>query len=215
MEKRYGNCVCHNRYSSLNAKGLCPEGAKDRHKKSAESKGFVIKEKENDINGSIKNDSRSSSCFSLLEEAVKATPIEKKKAKINRVSENKKRELAILAEIKKCKIDLHGKECEFCGKQGEVDLFHIIGVGDKKHATNPENLLLSCRFCHLIWGANDFEKIIKFNNFDDIMNRLKALDSGKYWKFRHKIEKHVIMRYFETKDKTDLNRLGIKFVSPL
>lgn len=47
------------------------------------------------------------------------------------------------------------------------------------------------------------------------MNRLKALDSGKYWKFRHKIEKHVIRKYFDTKDKTDINRLGIKFVSPL
>ncbi len=203
MEKRYGNCVCHNRYSSLNAKGLCPEGAKDRHKKSAESKGFVIKEKENECN------ERS------LETGMPIRPIESKKAKINRVSENKKHELAILAQIKKSKIAAQGSKCEMCEKQGEVDLFHIIGVGDKKHATNPDNLLLSCRFCHLIWGANDFEKILKLNNFDDIMNRLKALDSGKYWKFRHKIEKHVLKKYFDTKDKTDMNRLGIKFVSPL
>ncbi len=43
----------------------------------------------------------------------------------------------------------------------------------------------------------------------------KALDSGKYWKFRHKIEKHVLKKYFDTKDRTDLDRLGIKFISPL
>jgi len=201
MEKRYGNCVCHNRYSSLNAKGLCPEGARERNNLVAINKGF--KEKENECN------ERS------YETGIPIRPIESKKAKINRISENKKHELAFLAEIKKSKIAAQGSKCEMCEKQGEVDLFHIIGVGDKKHATNPENLLLSCRFCHLIWGANDFEKILKFNNFDDIMNRLKALDSGKYWKFRHKIEKHILKKYFDTKDKTDLNRLGIKFVSPL
>lgn len=51
MEKRYGNCTCHGRYSSLNAKGLCPEGARERHRKSAESKGFTIKEKSNEHRG--------------------------------------------------------------------------------------------------------------------------------------------------------------------
>lgn len=214
MNKKYGYCVCHNRYSSLNARGLCPDGARDRHKKSAESKGFVIKDKDGRIeiianhgDSRVQESNEQIQCEQRFDKKVKA--------KINRVSENKKHELAILAEIKKRKIGIQGKECEFCGKQGEVDLFHIIGVGDKKHATNPENLLLSCRFCHLVWGANDFEKILKFNNFDDIMNRLKALDSSKYWKFRHKIEKHVLKKYFDTKDKADINRLGIKFLSPL
>jgi hypothetical protein len=44
LDKRYGNCVCHNRYSSLNAKGLCPEGARERNNLVAINKGFVIKE---------------------------------------------------------------------------------------------------------------------------------------------------------------------------
>lgn len=201
MEKRYGNCVCHNRYSSLNAKGLCPEGARERNNLVAINKGF--KEKENECN------ERS------YETGIPIRPIESKKAKINRISENKKHELAVLAEIKKSKIAAQGSKCEMCEKQGEVDLFHIIGVGNKEFAINEDNLLLSCRFCHLIWGANDFEKILKFNNFYDIMNRLKSLDSGKYWKFRHKIEKHVLKKYFDTKDRTDLDRLGIKFISPL
>jgi hypothetical protein len=214
MDKRYGYCVCHNRYSSLNAKGLCPEGVRERHKKSAESKGFVIKENDrgieivtNQVDRRIQESNEQIQCEQRFNKKVKA--------KINRVSESKVKENTELAKIKKAKIEEFGEKCEMCEKHGSVDLFHIIGVGDKKHATNPENLLLSCRFCHLIWGANDFEKILKFNNFNDIMNRLKALDSGKYWKFRHKIEKHVIKKYFDTKDKTDLDRLGIKFVSPL
>jgi len=41
MKQRYGYCQCHNRLSSLNAKDLCPEGAKNRRKHSAESKGIV------------------------------------------------------------------------------------------------------------------------------------------------------------------------------
>jgi hypothetical protein len=41
MKQRYGYCQCHNRLSSLNSKGLCPEGAKERRKHSAESKGIV------------------------------------------------------------------------------------------------------------------------------------------------------------------------------
>jgi len=212
MEKRYGNCVCHNRYSSLNTKGLCPEGARERNNLVAINKVFKVKDDDNE--GSERR-IKFGGEDNKYEEIITPATYKSKKAKINRVSENKKHELSILAEIKKRKIGIQGKECEFCGKQGEVDLFHIIGVGDKKHATNPDNLLLSCRFCHLVWGANDFEKILKFNNFDDIMSRLNALDSGKYWKFRHKIEKHVIKKYFYTKDKTDLDRLGIKFVSPL
>lgn len=213
MEKRYGNCVCHNRYSSLNAKGLCPEGARERNNLVAINKGFKVKEDDNERSeGNARIEFGGENKY---EEIITPATYKSKKAKINRVSENKKHELAVLAQIKKSKIAAQGSKCEMCEKQGEVDLFHIIGVGDKKHATTPENLLLSCRFCHLIWGANDFEKILKFNNFDDIMNRLKSLDSGKYWKFRHKIEKHVLKKYFDTKDKTDLDRLGIKFVSPL
>jgi hypothetical protein len=201
--------------SSLNAKGLCPIGAKERHERSAESKGFTIKKKDDDINGSIKNDSRDSTNNRLLEETTKTSPINKAKIKINNISKIKVIELAELAKIKKCKISLQGKNCELCEKQGEVDLFHIIGVGDKKHSTNETNLLLSCRFCHLVWGANDWAKIVKFKNFNEIMERLKSLDEGKYWKFWHKIEKHVIEQYFKTGDKTQIERLGIKFIKPL
>lgn len=114
----------------------------------------------------------------------------KKKTKINPISKVKAAEIALLGNIKKQKIEVQGKVCEMCGKHGEVDLFHIIGVGDKKHSTNEKNLSLSCRFCHLVWGANDWSKIVKFKNFDEIMERLKSLDEGKYWKLKHKIEKY-------------------------
>jgi hypothetical protein len=203
IAKRYGYCICHNAMSSLNAKGLCPIGAKERHEKSALSKGFTIKKKDDECN------ERS------LEKRMPIRSVESKKIKINNISKVKVIELAELAKIKKCKISLQGTNCELCGKSGEVDLFHIIGVGDKKHSTNETNLLLSCRFCHLVWGANDWAKIVKFKNFNEIMERLKSLDEGKYWKLWHKIEKHVIEQYFKTGDKTEIERLGIKFIKPL
>jgi len=64
-------------------------------------------------------------------------------------------------------------------------------------------------------SMDDIEFFKKDKSKMQLRNRLKALDSGKYWKFRHKIEKHILKKYFDTKDKTDLNRLGIKFVSPV
>ncbi len=117
--------------------------------------------------------------------------VTKKKTKIKPISKDKAAEISLLGIIKKQKIEVQGKVCEMCGKHGEVDLFHIIGVGDKKHSTNPINLILSCRFCHLVWGANDWSKIVKFKNFDEIMERLKSLDEGKYWKLWHKIEPFI------------------------
>jgi hypothetical protein len=207
IEKRYGYCICHDKYSPLNSKGLCPIGAKERHERSAASKNMVVKKKrnekeikkENGFDNALRNDiHKSLGIFStvygdyrkpqLAMEVQKQAA--KKKTKINHISKEKAKENTELARLKKTKILEIGKTCEMCGKHGEVDLFHIIGVGDKKHSTNPVNTILSCRFCHLVWGANDWSKIVKFKNFDEIMERLKSLDEGKYWKLKHKIDEY-------------------------
>ena len=186
LEKRYGYCICHNKMSSLNAKGLCQTGAKERHEKSAESKGLTIKKIYNGV-CITERKGRMEGCNRICGSKEK---IIKQKTKIKPISKDKATEIKLLSEIKKQKIQKIGRKCEICDKHGEVDLFHIIGVGDKKHSTNENNLLLSCRLCHLIWGANDWSKIVKFKNFNEIMERLKSLDEGKYWKLKHKIENY-------------------------
>lgn len=217
--KKYGICICHDKFNPINSKGLCPIGAKERHKKSAESKGLTAKEKENDeelrksrsqgtsiypLRGRLrtKEPKTSKSFGSILQQklereneasVLKAEKTKKyplKKTKIKPVSKDKAIELSRLAQIKKRKISLQGKNCELCGKSGEVDLFHIIGVGDKRFATDERNLLLSCRDCHNSWTINDWARIVNFSNFNEIMERLRSMDEGKYWKLKHKIDKY-------------------------
>lgn len=215
MKKRYGLCICHDKLRSLNAKGLCSIGSREAREKSAESKGILTKSARNKENIAIfkkKEDVEANKRYlgvhfrhklpirgirQFIDGVARANNKEPKenqvafkKTKINPVSKDKATEVAILAKIKSKKIRELGKKCEMCEKHGEVDLFHIIGVGDKKHSTNPLNLALSCRFCHLVWGANDWGKIVKFKNFDEIMSRLKSLDEGKYWKIKHKIDEY-------------------------
>ncbi len=204
---KYGYCLNHPKTYAINAKKLCSVCTKERHERSAASKGILTKNARNneniaitEIDNGTDNTRRNTSFDSLQQvdgsyrEPQLAMEVQKqaskKKTKINPISKDKIRELSRLAEIKARKKALQTSECEMCGKQGEVDLFHIIGVGDKKHSTNPLNTLLSCRWCHLIWGANDWSKIVKFKNFDEIMERLKSLDEGKYWKLKHKIDKY-------------------------
>ena len=194
---KYGYCINHSNTYAVNAKKLCGICTKERHERSAGSRGLTINKEKND-NARYKS-SNENKGFTLnknddecnergYETRMPVRPIESKKTKIKPISSDKANELAELASIKKRKISVQGKECELCGKSGEVDLFHIIGVGDKKHSTNETNLLLSCRYCHLVWGANDWAKIVKFRNFAEIMERLKSLDEGKYWKLFHKLE---------------------------
>lgn len=196
---KYGYCINHPTRYAVNAKCLCAECTKERHKKSAESKGFTVKEKDNgfditrgrttELRGIQEPDEFNTGQQREIQQTQK---VAFKKTKIKPVSKDKAIELSRLVEIKKRKILLQGNACEMCGTISELlDLFHIIGVGDKKHSTNPVNLMLSCRWCHLIWSANDWSKIVKFKNFDEIMDRLRSLDEGKYWKLKHKIHKYL------------------------
>jgi len=198
---KYVYCLNHPKTRAINAKELCAVCTKERHEKSAKSKGFTVKKKEDGhyYKREILQRKGDSDLQTLQNDKIGhtgdrdngsfATHKECKKNKIKPISKNKALEVAVLAKIKSNKIRELGKKCEMCSKHGEVDLFHIIGVGDKNFATNETNLLLSCRFCHLIWGANDFDKIQRFINYQEILNRLKSLDEGKYWKFIHRVEK--------------------------
>lgn len=175
-------CLNHPNTYAVNAKKLCGTCTKARHVKSAENKGFTVKKKEDGFSKAHNEFGRQQ----LFKEKFKT-----KKTKIKPISKDKASELRRLAEIKKSKITLQGNACEMCGKNGEVDLFHMIGVGDKKFSTDENNLMLSCREpCHNAWTNNDWSKIVKFKNFDEIMSRLKSLDEGKYWKLKHKIDEY-------------------------
>jgi len=202
---KYGYCLNHPNTYAVNAKKLCAVCTKERHERCAESKNMVVKkkstEKEIEKDNGINTTRRRAIELRSIQESCERNErphgkVQKErqatfnKNKIKSISKDKTTELRRLAEIKKSKILVEGSYCAMCGKQGDVDLFHIIGVGDKKHSTNTINLILSCRFCHLVWGANDWSKIVKFLNFDEIMERLKSLDEGKYWKLKHKIDEY-------------------------
>lgn len=47
MLQKFGICTCHNKNNPINAKGLCPEGARERHEHSAAMKNMVVKKKSN------------------------------------------------------------------------------------------------------------------------------------------------------------------------
>ena len=201
---KYGYCLNHPNTYAVNAKKLCAVCTKERHERSAESKNMVVKkkstEKEIEKDNGINTTRRRATELRSLQESCERNErpqgkVQEKrqttfnKAKINPISKDKATEIATLGAIKKQKIKVQGKACEMCGKHGEVDLFHIIGVGDKKHSTNPLNLMLCCQEpCHNAWTNNDWSKIVKFKNFDEIMERLKSLDEGKYWRLWHKVE---------------------------
>jgi len=206
MIQKFGICTCHNKHNPINSRGLCPEGARERHEHSAAMKNMVVKKKgnEKEIEEDEADNSRgntkkwdSHASKQRIIPQIPSTHSQKgassafKKTRIQPYSEKKKEEDDELARIKKQKIAEIGKKCEMCSKPGEVDLFHIIGRGDKKFSTDPTNLLLSCRWCHNVWTANDWGKIIKFENFQEIMDRLKSMDEGRYWKLKHKIDEYL------------------------
>lgn len=140
MEKRYGNCVCHNRYSSLNAKGLCPDGARERNNLVAISKGF--KGKEDECN------ERS------LETGMPIRPIKNKKAKINHRSEKGK--ATIKAELLLFQKIFQERDpwCEWC--KAPITVFSPMNYHHlRTKGSHPElrlvesNIVKICAECHL------------------------------------------------------------------
>lgn len=154
LEKRYGYCICHNTMSSLNAKGLCPIGAKERHERNAESKGFTIKKKYNDINRSIENDNSDSASYRILEQTNKRTPINKAKSKIKYRSEKgkelAKQELLLFQKL----FQERPPYCEYC--KTEITVFNPTNYHHvRTKGSHPElrlvesNIVKICVDCHL------------------------------------------------------------------
>ena len=58
--------------------------------------------------------------------------------------------------IREHKIRTFGNKCQFCGKKGNLGLFHILSVGAyPRLALCEDNMLLACWFpCHNGWHHN-------------------------------------------------------------
>jgi len=121
LAKRYGYCICHNTLSSLNAKGLCPIGAKERHEKSAKSKGIITKNARNVENLAKHKEltikKKDNECNERsLETRMPIRPIESKKTKIKpRSAKNKELVKAELLVFKKI-WESRPHYCEVTGK---------------------------------------------------------------------------------------------------
>lgn len=121
---------------------------------------------------------------------VNRSPIKKRSYK-------KAEEDRILAGIKSDKIKEHGRVCESCGYQGYVDLSHLIGRRKKKFVVDRRNLILQCALytfgkgCHDFFEHCDYEKIRQFDNFHEIMLRIREMDEGHYWTLVHKFKNQL------------------------
>jgi len=168
LAKRYGYCICHNTMSSLNAKGLCPIGAKERHEKSAKSKGiitknarnvenlaiskgFTIKKKEDGICNRARED-RVEGCDGQLRSKDKS--FKKTKTKINYRSEKgkelAKQELLLFQKL----FQERPPSCEYCGTEITVfnptNYHHVRTKGSHPELRLVEsNIVKICIECHL------------------------------------------------------------------
>lgn len=86
--------------------------------------------------------------------------------------------------IREYKFKLLGKKCQFCGKTGQLGLFHVLGKGaHPRLRLHGDNILISCWFpCHHNFHHNPyyardiiFPKIAKLLG-DDWEERLLELE---------------------------------------
>ncbi len=169
---RYGYCLNHPKKIARNAKRLCDYCTAERHKKAAESKGLIIKEKTNDkrrkedysdiprLNASDRRSQLS------MEVQKKAT---NKKTKINHRSEKNKdiikQELGIFNEI----WNERPRICKIC--QGVLTVFnpilfhHLRTKGSHTELRlEKSNIVLLCDQCHM--GEHGFKpKLDREGNF--------------------------------------------------
>lgn len=169
---KYGYCKNHSAIYADNAKGLCKKCTAERHARSAESKGLIIKEKTNDkrrnesypsISGLDESDRRSQLSLEVQKKATN------KKTKINHRSEKNKeiikQELGVFNEI----WNERPRICKICQRVLTVFnpiLFHHL----RTKGSHPElrleksNIVLLCDQCHM--GEHGFKpKLDREGNF--------------------------------------------------
>lgn len=154
---KYGYCTNHHAMYAVNAKRLCGDCTKERHIKSAESKGLTVKEK-ND--GNVREWERRNEVYERQDyNLARGKAIQDKKAPFKqtpikpRSEKNKeiiRQELFMFKEI----WDERKKECEHCKIELTVwhpILFHHI----RTKGSHPElrlvkeNIALICAECHI------------------------------------------------------------------
>lgn len=149
---KHGFCKNHPKIYAQNSRGLCGECTREKHRQSAESKGFTIKEKRNDNNGIQKQKWRT--IPSGLAENATPVSFAKTNSKIKHRSEKGK-------EIVKAELLLFQKifnerppKCEWCGTSIKVfnpcNYHHVRTKGSHPELRLVEsNIVKICVECHL------------------------------------------------------------------
>lgn len=173
---KYGYCKNHSAIYADNAKGLCKKCTAERHARSAESKGLIIKKKTNDtvIEWRRRNESypsisglNESDRQSQLSLEVQKKATTKNKTIKHRSEKNKdiiKQELGLFNEI----WNERPRICKICQRVLTVFnpiLFHHL----KTKGSHPElrleksNIVLLCDACHM--GEHSFKpKLDRYGN---------------------------------------------------
>lgn len=146
---KYGHCKNHPAIYAQNSRGLCAECTREKHRQSAESKGLIIKQK-NDNRG---NKTVEADNDQPQKDATK-NPIGRTKAKIKHRSkkglETVKAELLLFQKI----FNERPPKCEYCGTSITVyspcNYHHVRTKGSHPELRLVEsNIVKICVECHL------------------------------------------------------------------
>lgn len=152
---KYGHCKNHPAIYAQNSRGLCAECTREKHRQSAESKGLIIKQKD-EHRGNKVNILTVDSVLQEPNEPIQAKQglFKKKTAKIKHRSkkglDTVKAELLLFQKI----FNERPPECEYCGTSITVfspcNYHHIKTKGSHPELRLVEsNIVKICVECHL------------------------------------------------------------------
>lgn len=80
-------------------------------------------------------------------------------------------------------------ECQGCGSFFDtIDRSHKVALSHSGTlASDPDNLRLLCRSCHMKWESMDAQQMIELDCFLEDMHYLLDMDTERFWKRYHKI----------------------------
>lgn len=84
--------------------------------------------------------------------------------------------------------------CKGCGVSYlGLDKSHILSVGQRKDLeTDPENIRLHCRKCHMGWESNEMSRMIILDCFEADMEYIAKHDSARLSALLTKIEEWLV-----------------------
>lgn len=136
-------------------------------------------------------------CWRCLEDLRLIGKLEEKKEasyakRINQIpikkqSDKKKAREKELAKLRKAK-KLEQRWCEGCGVSfGFSDYSHILSVKQfQKYELHPENAVIHCRGCHLIWQDGSLEEKMKLGNWQQMLNFILKYEPAYFNKLQLK-----------------------------